>query len=63
MDDLSDEDSSCKVDESEHFPSMALDDLSDRDGYMANPASDVDSPRSADMAIATCQMATARRVL
>ena len=30
---------------------MALDDLSDRDGYMADPASDVDSPRSADMAI------------
>ena len=37
MDDLSDEDSSCKVDESEHFPSIALDDLSDRDGYMADP--------------------------
>ena len=51
MDDLSDEDSSREVDESEHFPSMALDDLSDRDGYMADPASDVDSPRSADMAI------------
>jgi hypothetical protein len=30
---------------------MALDDLSDRDGYMADPASDVDSPRSAHMAI------------
>ena len=51
MDDLSDEDSSREVDESEHFPSMALDDLSDRDGYMADPASDVDSPRSAHMAI------------
>jgi hypothetical protein len=39
--------------ESEHFPSMALDDLSDRDGYMADPASDVDSSRalSAHMAI------------
>ena len=51
IDDLSDEDSSREVDEPEHFPSMALDDLSDRDGYMADPASDVDSPRSADMAI------------
>lgn len=51
IDDLSDEDSSREVDEHEHFPSMALDDLSDRDGYMADPASDVDSPRSADMAI------------
>jgi len=51
MDDLSDEYSSREVDEPEHFPSMALDDLSDRDGYMADPASDVDSPRSADMAI------------
>ncbi len=43
------------MDESEHFPSMALDDLSDhRDGgYVADPASDVDSdsPRSAHMTI------------
>ena len=37
IDDLSDEDSSREVDESQHFPSMALDDLSDRDGYMADP--------------------------
>ena len=39
------------MDESEHFQSMALDDLSDRDGYVADPASDVDSPRSAHMTI------------
>ena len=37
IDDLPDEDSSREVDESEHFPSIALDDLSDRDGYMADP--------------------------
>ena len=30
---------------------MARDDLSDRDGYMADRASDVDSPRSTHMAI------------
>ena len=51
IDDLSDETSSREVDEPEYFSSMAHDDLSDRDGYMADPASDVDSPRSAHMAI------------
>jgi hypothetical protein len=51
IDDLSDEDNSREVDEPEYFSSMARDDLSDRDGYMADPASDVDSPRSAHMAI------------
>ena len=50
-DDLSDQASSREVDEPEYFPIMALDDLSDWDGYMADPASDVDSPRSAHMAI------------
>ena len=47
IDELSDEASGREVDEPEYFPSMALDDLSDRDGYMADPASGVDSPRSA----------------
>ncbi len=51
IDDVSDEDSSREVDESEYFPSMALDDLSDRDVYMADSASNVDSPRSAHMPI------------
>jgi hypothetical protein len=53
IDDLSDEASSRELDEPEYFSSVALDDLSDRDGYMAyrDPASDVDSPRSAHMAI------------
>jgi hypothetical protein len=51
IDDLSDEDNSREGDEPEYFSSMARDDLSDRDGYMADPASDVDSPRSAHMAI------------
>jgi hypothetical protein len=51
IDDLSDEDNSREVDEPEYFSSMARDDLSDRDGYMADPASDIDSPRSAHMAI------------
>ena len=51
IDDLSDEASSREGDEPEYFPSMARDDLSDQDGYMADPASDVDSPRSAHMAI------------
>ena len=51
IDDLSDEASSREGDEPEYFSSMARDDLSDRDGYMADPASDVDSPRSAHMAI------------
>jgi hypothetical protein len=51
IDDLSDEASSRELDEPEYFPSMALDDLCDRDGYMAYPASDVDSPCSAHMAI------------
>ena len=51
-DDLSDEASSREVDgPSTSQACMALDDLSDRDGYMADPASDVDSPRSAHMAI------------
>ena len=49
--DLSDEAISREADEPEYFPSMARDDLSDQDGYMADPASDVDSPRSAHMAI------------
>ena len=48
---LSDEDSSREADESEYLPSMALGDLSDRDGFMANPASDVDSPRSTHMRV------------
>ena len=53
LDDLSDEDSSLEADRdgSEYHLCMALDDFSDRDGYMADPASDVDSPRSAHMAI------------
>ena len=51
IDDLSDEAISREVDEPEYFPSMARDDLSDQDRYMADPASDVDSPRSAHMAI------------
>jgi hypothetical protein len=51
IDDLSDEASRREGDEPEYFPSMARDDLSDRDGYMADTVSDVDSPRSAHMAI------------
>jgi hypothetical protein len=51
IDDLSDEDNNREGDEPEYFSSMARDDLSDRDGYMADPASDVDSPRSAHMPI------------
>ena len=51
IDDLPDETSSREVDEPECFSSMARDDLSDRDGYMADRASDVDSPRSTHMAI------------
>ncbi len=53
IDDLSDEDNSREGDEAEYLSSMALDDLSDRDGYMpvADPASDVDSPHSAHMAV------------
>jgi hypothetical protein len=51
IDDLSDRDNSREGDEPEYFSSMARDDLSDRDGHMADPASDVDSPRSAHMAI------------
>jgi hypothetical protein len=35
---------------------MALDDLSDRDGYMADPASDVDSPHSAHIMMAIDDM-------
>ena len=42
-----DEASSREVDEPEYLPSMARDDLSDWNGYMADAASDVDSPRSA----------------
>jgi hypothetical protein len=38
IDDLSDEDNSREGDEPEYFSSMARDDLSDRDGYMADPA-------------------------
>ena len=49
IDDLSDEDNTRQGDEPEYFSSMARDDLSDRDGYMADLASDVDSPRSAHM--------------
>ena len=65
-DDLSDEASSREVDEPEHLPSMARDDLSDWDGYMADPTSDVGSPRSAHMAkgdMSDGDQATARRVL
>ena len=42
IDDLSNEDNSREGAEPEYFSSMARDDLSDRDGYMADPASDVD---------------------
>jgi hypothetical protein len=56
IDDLSDEDNSREGDEPEYFSSMARDDLSDRDGYMADPASDVDSPRSAHMPVAIDDM-------
>ena len=51
VDELPDENSSRETDESEYDLCMPKDDLPDRDGYMADPASDVDSPRSALMPV------------
>ena len=41
VDELPDENSSRETDESEYDLCMPKDDLPDRDGYMADPASDV----------------------